>query len=204
MGPDVSRGDGRRSAQTRRARSTLPSASKNSVAKDRRIPIPRRLAEIRVSTSRETPAYPRAGRGCASTSCRSKLPADGGAHVSSMTAEAVLVRWFDLPIRHQPGAELLLRIGDGLPLFGGGVPVKIGELFDRPERLLRIAVAFEAPLHRMRLCVIDGAHLIDLAMAAHAGNAAIHMRRMVEINVVGGLMDLHPFNGLARRPGIAH
>jgi hypothetical protein len=41
-------------------------------------------------------------------------------------------------------------------------------------------------------------------MAPHAGNAAVHVHRVIEIDVVGGLMDLHPLDRLAAFPGIAH
>ena len=40
-------------------------------------------------------------------------------------------------------------------------------------------------------------HLVDLAVAFHATDAAVDMDGMVEINVIRQLMDLHPGNRLA-------
>ena len=46
-------------------------------------------------------------------------------------------------------------------------------------------------------------HLIHSAVATHAGDAAVHMHRVVEISVVGRLVDLHPLHGLAGLPSLA-
>jgi len=47
-------------------------------------------------------------------------------------------------------------------------------------------------------------HVIDLAMAFDATDAAIDMHGMVEINVIGQLVNLHPRDGFAGGEALAH
>ena len=54
------------------------------------------------------------------------------------------------------------------------------------------------------LHVRDGVHLVDLAVALHAADAAVHVDRVVEIDVIGHLVDLHPRHGLARLVAVPH
>lgn len=61
----------------------------------------------------------------------------------------------------------------------------------------RCAVAIEAEAHRVRLGVIDDIHLIDLTVATHTGNAAIDVRAVAKLYVVGCLVDFHPLNRFA-------
>ena len=64
------------------------------------------------------------------------------------------------------------------------------------EIFLRRIVAIEAPAHGVGFSLIDDFHFIDIAMAALAGNPAIHVGRVIEINVVWRLVDSHPLDGL--------
>ena len=65
--------------------------------------------------------------------------------------------------------------------------------------LIRRAVAVQAPGHTQRLFLEDRFHLVDAAVTGHAANTAGHMRAMVEVHVVGGLVNPHPGNRLPRR-----
>lgn len=56
----------------------------------------------------------------------------------------------------------------------------------------------------MRLRMVDHFHLVHLPVAAHAAHAAVHMHRMVEVDVVWRLVNLHPLDRLASLPGIPH
>ena len=58
-------------------------------------------------------------------------------------------------------------------------------------------MAIQAERHAQRFGVINLLHLVDLAMAMHATDTAIHVDGMIEINVVRHFMDLHPRNRLA-------
>jgi len=52
----------------------------------------------------------------------------------------------------------------------------------------------------MRFGVINHRHMIDLAVTTEAADAAIDVRGMVIINVIGRAMDLHPLDWLVRFP----
>jgi len=79
--------------------------------------------------------------------------------------------------------------GDGvvLDVFGniGIAVVEIEDLLKRAEVLFGGAVAFEAPAHRVALGLINDFHFMHVAVAALAGNPAIHVGGVVEIHVVG-------------------
>ena len=62
--------------------------------------------------------------------------------------------------------------------------VQIGDLIQRTQFLLRIAVAVEAPAHRVGLILQDYIHLMDITVAALAGNSAVYVSGVVEIYVV--------------------
>lgn len=81
--------------------------------------------------------------------------------------------------------------------------LKIIDFLQRAEVLFRSLVAIKAPRHRLALCLIDDFHLIDVAVAALAGNSAIHVSGMVEINVIRRLVNPDPLDRLAVVAGIA-
>ena len=58
-------------------------------------------------------------------------------------------------------------------------------------------MAIQAKSHAKRLIMIDFLHLIDLAVAFDATNAAIHVHRMIEIDEIRSAMNLYPGNWLA-------
>ena len=105
----------------------------------------------------------------------------------------------------------VIRIGDSLPFSddqaGGidhfillkvnlGFVAQIVDLLERTKVLLRCPVAVKAPSHRVALSMIDLLHLVNVPVAAFAGDAAIQVRRVIEIDVVRGLVDPHPLNRL--------
>ena len=50
------------------------------------------------------------------------------------------------------------------------------------------------------LVLEDDIHLVDLAVAAHATHAAIHVGGVIEVGVVGHVVDLDPRDRLAAWP----
>ena len=85
-----------------------------------------------------------------------------------------------------------------------GLPVELRHLFRRPYVGRGIAMAVEAPGHGQRLHLLHFRHLVDAAVAGDAGDARRHVRLVVEINVVGQPVDLHPRDGRAGRIALAN
>src|SRR6478752_7170022 len=94
-------------------------------------------------------------------------------------------------------AELFAELGARLG------PSHVGDLFNRPQIRLWIAMAVQAPAHAERLVLVDLFHLIDPPVTAHAADAAGHVGAVVEISVVGKVVDLHPFDRLTRLVALA-
>ena len=62
--------------------------------------------------------------------------------------------------------------------------------------LFRVPVTLKAPPHRVRLGLVHYLHLIDLSMTGFTGDSSIHVRGMVEEDIVRALVDAHPLDGL--------
>lgn len=75
--------------------------------------------------------------------------------------------------------------------------VEIIDLLQRTQMLLGCAVAIQAEAHRERLRMVDNFHLVHVTVAALAGNPAVNVCGVVEINVVGSLVNPDPLDGLA-------
>ncbi len=86
----------------------------------------------------------------------------------------------------------------------GVLPVEVGDERGVAKDLFRLAMTLQTPAHGERLGVADDFHLVDLAVALDAGDAAGDVHGVVEINVVGGLMDAHPRHGVAGGVALAH
>jgi hypothetical protein len=59
------------------------------------------------------------------------------------------------------------------------------------------AVAVEAEAHAQRLRLAHDVHLVDPAVALDAADAPVDVDRMVEVDEVGGLVDVDPRHRLA-------
>ena len=77
------------------------------------------------------------------------------------------------------------------------IPIQLRDLVLRPQVRRGIAMAIQAEGHAQWFGVINLFHLVDLAMAMHATDPAIHMHGVIEVHVVRHFMDLHPRNRLA-------
>ncbi len=115
-----------------------------------------------------------------------------------MATGAVLDRRIDVQFLNQRRADFALC------LASRWLPIEICDLRNRTHEACRVAVAVQTPRHRMRLSVVDDLHLIHLPVAAHAAHASVYMHRVMEIRIVGGLVDLHPLDGFAGLPRIPH
>lgn len=100
------------------------------------------------------------------------------------------------------GLDDLAAIRDRI-LVVGHFPAHIGYFLYRAEMLLRCAVAVEAPPHAQWLCLVNNFHAVDASVAAYAPNTDINVCGMVEMGVIGYLVDFDPLYRLASFPGFA-
>ena len=75
--------------------------------------------------------------------------------------------------------------------------IKIEDLLERAQVLLGGTVTVETPTHGVGLGLIDHFHLINVTVTALTGDAAVHVGGVIEVDVVGRLVDADPFDGLA-------
>ena len=62
------------------------------------------------------------------------------------------------------------------------------------------AMAFQAPTHAVWLGVVYYFHVIHMTVACHATDAPVHVNCMVEINIVGGLVNPDPGHRISSFP----
>jgi hypothetical protein len=72
-------------------------------------------------------------------------------------------------------------------------------MFSRAEMWFRIAMAVETPAHAQRFCLIHLLHAVHASVATHAGDAPSDMGRVIEMSVVGQVVNLLPLNRLPGR-----
>jgi len=91
----------------------------------------------------------------------------------------------------------LLAVFD-LAFFASRVnPIEIGYLGDRAKILFGIAVTLQAPTHAHGLIVLNNFHLIDFPVTFYARDAAVYVNGVIKINVVGSLVNSHPWQWFA-------
>ena len=61
-------------------------------------------------------------------------------------------------------------------------------------------MAFQAPSHAVGFSMVDDLHVVDLAVALHTADAAIHVNGVVEVDVVRGFVDTNPRNRIPAFP----
>ena len=76
--------------------------------------------------------------------------------------------------------------------FLRGFPIQVKHLRLRPHVFVRVAVTIQTERHAEGFRVPHFVHLINRTVAFHAGNPAVHMDGVVEINVIRRLMNLNP------------
>jgi hypothetical protein len=62
------------------------------------------------------------------------------------------------------------------------------------------AMAFQTPAHAVWFRVIDYFHMIHMTVTSHATDASVHVNSMVEINIVGSLVNPNPRDGITGFP----
>ena len=109
-----------------------------------------------------------------------------------MAAGAALGR-FHFPVIY----ERLRLFHPGFALVDETFRIEVKDVFRMTKSGFGIAVTFQAETHAERLRMRDGVHLVDLAVALDARNAAVHVDGVIKIGVVRRFVDPDPRNGLA-------
>ena len=109
-----------------------------------------------------------------------------------MTGRAALER-FHFPIVDEFRAVHFLQFcsvnGIGAPL-----PAEVGDFVQRTDVRRRVAMAIQTKTHAQRLCVAHFIHLVNASMTFDATDAARDVDGVIEINVIGRDVNLHPRN----------
>jgi hypothetical protein len=83
-------------------------------------------------------------------------------------------------------------------------PIHVENLIQRAKRLLRIAVALDAPLHQQGRRLEYERHLIDLAVTRGAAHSFVDMNAVIEIDEIRQPVNLHPLDGLVGAIALPH
>ena len=75
-------------------------------------------------------------------------------------------------------------------------PIEIENLIIRPQIILGVPMAIQAPRHAVGLGDVNYRHVIDVSVATETADAPVHVRRVVVINVIDRAIEPHPFDGL--------
>ena len=76
-------------------------------------------------------------------------------------------------------------------------PLHVRCLIRRAHVTFPAAMAIEAPGHAERLVVPDLFHLVDSTVAAHTTHAPCNVDRVIEVGIIGQLVDANPWYGHA-------
>src|SRR6266516_3259328 len=130
----------------------------------------------------ETQACRPVDRGCASILVRSRLPGRAEEWFCSSVTGGTALQRLNVPFMNEPIPVLLLHLNGDLRIIVP-LPVQVGNPVGRPHARGGIAMAIEAEGHAERLGVINLVHLVDLAVALDATDAAVHVDRVVEKDI---------------------
>src|SRR5947207_4318681 len=79
-------------------------------------------------------------------------------------------------------------------------PIEIENLIIRPQIILGVPMAIQAPRHAVWLGDINHRHVIDCSVATETTDPAIHVRGVIVINVINRTIEPYPFDRLAALP----
>src|ERR1039458_6887767 len=117
---------------------------------------------------------------------------------SSSVAGRTALQRFDFPVVDKGSAVGPLHL-HGHGRIGAPLPAQIRDLVHRPDERRRLAMAIEAETHAERFGVRNLVHPVNTPVAGYATDAASDVNRVVEINVIGHDVNLHPRDGFAGR-----
>src|ERR1044071_1474602 len=73
-----------------------------------------------------------------------------------------------------------------------------------PQKLLRLAMAVQAPLHLQGVLFIHQRHFVHRAVATEAAHALVDVNAVIEVHKIGQVMHPRPLQRLAAGKAIAH
>src|SRR5690242_15470628 len=80
----------------------------------------------------------------------------------------------------------------------------VEDFLARPDLLLGIAMALDAPLHRQRRGLVDEVHLVDAAVAGRASDALGDVDAVVEMDKVRQAVHAHPLQRAVGLVALTH
>src|SRR6267142_5055688 len=83
-------------------------------------------------------------------------------------------------------------------------PIEIENLIIRPQIILGVPMAIQAPRHAVGLGDVNHRHVIDGSVATETADAPIHVRRVVVINVIDRAIEPHPLDWLTAFPALLY
>ena len=83
-------------------------------------------------------------------------------------------------------------------------PIEIENLIVRPQIILGVPMAIQAPRHAVGFGDVDHRHVIDVSVATETADAPVHVRRVVVINVIDRAIQPHPLDWLTAFPALLH
>jgi hypothetical protein len=81
-------------------------------------------------------------------------------------------------------------------------PIEIENLIVRPQIILGVPMAIQAPRHAVGLGDVHHRHVIDGSVATETTDAPVHMRSVVVVNVIDRAIEPHPLDGLISFPAL--
>lgn len=91
-----------------------------------------------------------------------------------------------------PDVPLLSELLADFFLIRRRFPIHVVNLVERPQNLLRIAVAIDAPFHQQRIGLENQRHLIDGTVAGRASHALVHVDAVIEVREIGKPVHFYP------------
>ena len=113
-------------------------------------------------------------------------------------APLAALRRVNVPLLLQFLANLLLG------LSGTGFPIQVKNLVNRPQIVFGMPMTLQAPAHREGFLLVNHIHVVHLTVATHAADTPINVHRVIEISVIGYLVDFYPVDRIPALPTLPH
>ena len=81
-------------------------------------------------------------------------------------------------------------------------PIEIENLIIRPQIILGVPMAVQAPCHAVGLGDVNHRHVTDWSVATETADAPIYVSRMVVVNVIDRAIQPQPVDGLTALPAV--
>jgi hypothetical protein len=106
--------------------------------------------------------------------------------------------------REPLGLVLLHKLSPKRDLIRRWLPIHVEDLLPRPNKLFRIAVTLQTPLHVESILAPHERHLIHAAVASGAAHALVNMNAVIEIDEARQVVHPRPLQRLPGPETLAH